>query len=75
VTDEAHTHRGIPAIGNWLGDAREKYVHRLDPLSVRTDGAHAIVVARVSGNFPGSPIELTHVFELAGERIRSQRIG
>jgi hypothetical protein len=34
------------------------------------DGA-TIVVGRVAGDFPGSPIELNHTFRLEGDKIGS----
>jgi hypothetical protein len=37
------------------------------------DGAVAIL-ARVSGDFPGSPVELQHAFRLDGDQIASLEI-
>ena len=34
-----------------------------------------VVTARVSGNFPNSPANLDHVFEIHGDRIASLEIG
>jgi hypothetical protein len=33
-----------------------------------------VVTAKVSGNFPGSPIKLEHLFEIEGGRIVSLEI-
>ncbi len=38
------------------------------------DGTQWTVRANVPGNFPGSPVRLDHVFELAGDAIRSLEI-
>lgn len=64
VHDESATHQGLEAIRRWSLQARENYQHTTEPLRVRT-----VVTARVTGAFPGSPLDLEHVFELEGERI------
>jgi hypothetical protein len=74
VTDEHHTHRGIPAIQTWLDDARQKYQHSVEPLHLSTEGDRVVLVGRVAGTFPGSPIELTYRFGIAGDRIQSLEI-
>lgn len=51
-----------------------KYSHTLEPLSSLEGDGRIIVSAKVSGNFPGSPITLNHIFELAGDRIVSLEI-
>jgi hypothetical protein len=33
-----------------------------------------VVRARLSGNFPGSPLDLDHIFELHGDKIVSLEI-
>jgi SnoaL-like protein len=74
VRDEGGTFTGRAAIARWNADARAKYHHSVVPLSV-TEGDGAIVVlARVAGDFPGSPVELTHIFQLDGEEIASLEI-
>src|SRR5690242_4437909 len=56
VRDEGGTFSGRTAIERWNADARAKYHHSVAPLSV-TEGDGAIVVlARVAGDFPGSPV-------------------
>ena len=48
--------------------------HTIEPLaSVQKDGK-TIVTNRLTGNFPGSPIELEFVFTLAGDKIVSLEI-
>jgi hypothetical protein len=74
VRDEGGTFTGTAAIERWNADARAKYHHTVVPLSV-TEGAGTItILARVSGDFPGSPVDLTHIFRLDGERIASLEI-
>jgi ketosteroid isomerase-like protein len=74
VRDENQTIEGLAAIKQWIADTKKKYQHTIEPLaSVRKDGK-TIVTNRLTGNFPGSPIELEIVFTLAGEKIASLEI-
>lgn len=75
VKDEGQTFRGPAAIRKWNAEARSKYHHRVEPLRASERGGRTVVVARVSGNFPGSPLELEHVFHLEGEKVASLEIG
>ena len=71
VRDEGGTFTGFSAIKQWNAAARAKYHHTVEPLrALDRDGA-TVVVGRVSGNFPGSPIDLEHIFTLDGDRIAS----
>ncbi|THF62181.1 nuclear transport factor 2 family protein [Pseudothauera rhizosphaerae] len=74
VLDEGRTHRGHEAIRSWLRAARRKYEYSVEPLEVSQRGECVTVAARVTGNFPGSPVQLQHVFQLAGDRIQSLEI-
>src|SRR5262245_53738742 len=75
VKDEKETHAGRAAINRWRAATVAKYAFTSEPLTVARRGDDRIVVARVSGGFPGSPIELTHRFRLRGGRIESLEIG
>jgi ketosteroid isomerase-like protein len=74
VRDESHTHQGHEAIRRWLREAKRKYEYSVEPLSVAQDGAHVTVAGKVSGNFPGSPVQLDYVFELRDGKIQSLEI-
>lgn len=74
VADESHTHRGHEAIRSWLREAQKKYAYKVEPLSASQDGPLLNVRAKVTGSFPGSPIELIHAFKLTGNRISSLEI-
>jgi len=41
---------------------------------VSTRDGKVVVTGKVSGNFPGSPISLQHIFEIEGDRIVSLEI-
>jgi hypothetical protein len=74
VRDESQTIEGLPAIKQWKAETRKKYQHTVEPLSsVQKDGK-TIVTNRLTGNFPGSPIELEFVFTLDGDKIASLEI-
>lgn len=74
VHDERATHRGVPAIKAWFAEALRRYRQRTEPTKIASGPEGAIVTAAVTGDFPGSPIALDHVFRLNGERIRSLTI-
>lgn len=69
VVDERHTHRGRAAIAAWRADTAAKYSSTSEPLTAHVEGAKVIVSARVTGNFPGSPVELRYAFTTAGDSI------
>jgi hypothetical protein len=75
VRDENQTHQGHDAIRAWLREARRKYADHVEPPDVVRHDATVKVRAKVSGNFPGSPVELDHVFRLTGGRIELLEIG
>lgn len=69
VRDENETHTGLAAIKKWKAETKRKYQHTVDPLSVAEKDGKTVVRNRLTGNFPGSPIELDFVFTLAGGKI------
>ena len=74
VTDEGRTYTGLAAIAAWKAAASARYTYAAEPLSLeQKDGRHA-VTSRVSGSFPGSPVELRFVFGLARGKIASLEI-
>ncbi|GAA2848755.1 SnoaL-like protein [Aminobacter aminovorans] len=75
VHDEGRSHSGHDAIGNWWEYAKAMYRHVADPLEALTDEHGTKVIARVTGEFPGSPANLTYVFRLVGDKIAALEIG
>jgi hypothetical protein len=71
VHDEHCDYRGLDAIRYWKRTAQEKFEYRCQPLGASTDGDSVTVVVRLTGNFPGSPVELDHKFTLIGDKIAS----
>jgi hypothetical protein len=71
VCDEGKIITGVSAIKAWRIETGEKYHHTVEPLSVSTRDGKVVVTGKVSGSFPGSPINLEHIFEIEGGRIVS----
>jgi hypothetical protein len=69
VIDERREHQGRHAIARWKTEATAKYHYTSEPLAVDLSGADVTVIARVIGEFPGSPIELRYRFTLEGNEI------
>jgi hypothetical protein len=71
VEDEGHVHRGIDAIRAWRTSVPAVHydVRAVEPTD---DGERALVV--ISGDFPGSPVDLAFTFTYADGRIRTLTI-
>jgi hypothetical protein len=74
VTDEGHTHRGRAAIKQWKMDASAKYQYTSEPFASEHQDGKVVVTCRLTGDFPGSPVELRFFFELKGDKIASLEI-
>lgn len=77
VEDEGRAHRGCDAIEAWWRNAKTKTRHIAEPFAIADKGDVTEVRAKVSGNFPGSPANLTFAFRLseADDAIVGLRIG
>jgi uncharacterized protein (TIGR02246 family) len=69
VRDEGRERQGNAAIREWVEEVSKKYRPTVDVLDVADMDDQTIVTGRVSGNFPGSPINLHYAFTLAGKKI------
>src|SRR2546423_11020161 len=74
VRDEGRAIKGLAAIKRWKAETSKKYQHTVEPLACVDQGGTTIVANRLTGNFPGSPIELQFIFALDGDRIVSLEI-
>jgi hypothetical protein len=76
VQDEGHTYSGREAILGRKHATIAKYGIAIVPLAISEEDGRAIVVARVTGNFPGSPADLTYRLGLSPDGlIRTLDIG
>ena len=64
VLDEGRKIEGIAAIKRWKRDGKAKYQHKIKVVGAAETGGETIVRGLVSGNFPGSPVELAFAFVL-----------
>ena len=74
VKDAGHTYTGLVAIKQWKTDSAKKYTYTSAPFACEEDDGKTIVTSRLTGNFPGSPVDLRYVFGLEGGKITSLEI-
>ena len=75
-TDDAFVHdesdyRGRGAIRAWKEAVQQKFVYEAEPRNSSESGNIVTVNVHLTGNFPGSPIDLVHTFTLLGDKISS----
>jgi hypothetical protein len=69
VHDEGGTYIGSEAIRSWKRDTIAKYGISIDPLEATEQDDKTVVGARVVGNFPGSPADLTYRFSVSPDGL------
>jgi SnoaL-like domain len=74
VEDEGQSHSGHAAIRAWKTAASRKYSYTCEPFAQERKEGRTIVKTRVTGNFPGSPVDLKFVFRLEGGKIAHLQI-
>ena len=74
VKDEGHTYKGRATIKQWKAAASAKYQYTSEPFVCERRDGQVIVTSRLTGNFPGSPVNLRFVFRLEGDKIESLEI-
>ena len=74
VKDEGHVYNGRAAIKKWKEDASAKYIYTSEPLACDQKDGKVVVTCRLTGNFPGSPVDLRFSFELMDEKIASLEV-
>jgi hypothetical protein len=74
VKDEGQTHTGIAAIKAWKSAASVKYTYTTEPLAVDEKDGGYVVTSRLTGNFPGSPVNLRFAFRVERGKIASLEI-
>ena len=72
--DEGKTIEGLAAIKKWIAETKQKYQHTIEPLASTQKDCKTIVTSRLTGSFPGSPIELEFVFTLDHDKIAALEI-
>lgn len=74
IKDDGHTYSGLDAIRSFLAEASAKYNATSVPFAMEWEDGLQVVRANVTGNFPGSPIELSYRFRLEDGLIASLEI-
>ena len=69
VKDEGRSHSGQAAIAAWKLDASTKYSYTSEPIDLEEKDGGYVVTSRVTGNFPGSPVDLRFAFRLERGKI------
>ena len=74
VHDEGRDYRGRDSIRQWKREADTKYRYVLQTVNAQTHGDKVTVRVRLTGEFPGSPVELDQIFKLSNDEIASLEI-
>lgn len=74
MKDEGHTYTGVDAIKAFMAEASARYSATTVPFALEREDGFQIVKAKVTGNFPGSPIDLSYRFRLERGLIASLEI-
>lgn len=69
VIDERQEYRGRTAIARWKAEASAKFRYTVDRLAAHVSEDQTTVTGRVTGDFPGSPVDLQYHFTLDGDKI------
>ena len=62
------------AIKAWKTAASAKYTYTSEPFALEQKDGEYIVTSRVTGDFPGSPVDLRFIFRLERGKIASLEI-
>jgi ketosteroid isomerase-like protein len=75
VHDEGRDYRGLDAIRTWKQETQTKYKYLMKPLDASVSQNTVKLRARLTGDFPGSSVDLDYTFTLANDKITSLEIG
>lgn len=74
VVDEGRTHTGLAAIEAWKTATSARYSYIAEPFALERKDRAYIVTSKVTGDFPGSPVNLRYTFILERGKIASLEI-
>jgi hypothetical protein len=74
VLDEGETHKGPAAIKAWKTATASRFSYIAEPFALTKNDRKYVVTSRVTGDFPGSPVDLRYVFVLERGKIASLEI-
>ena len=74
VHDEGRDYHGRNSIQQWKQEVDAKYRYVLQTVNAQTHGDKVVVRARLTGEFPESPVDLDYIFKLSNDKIASLEI-
>lgn len=74
VKDEGKTYLGRDEIRDWKRSASKTYEYTVEPFDITTKDRRVVVSSHLTGNFPGSPVDLRYAFVLDGDLIQELEI-
>jgi hypothetical protein len=69
VVDEGRSHAGRVAIAAWKQSASARFSYTSEPFALQMKDRKHIVKSRITGDFPGSPVDLRYIFTLRRGKI------
>jgi len=75
VRDEGRDIHGRGAIRAWAKETRRKYRFHAEVMTTEQARDRTVVIAHLTGNFPGNPVDLDYRFKLAGPEITALEVG
>src|SRR2546427_176769 len=64
VRDEDKERRGLANIREWIVETNKKYRYDVEIRAATPKGNKTIVACRLTGDFPGSPVDVSYTFGL-----------
>ncbi len=74
VKDEGKEIRGLAAIREWMKETNRKYRYTVKVTGVTENATTTTVTCRLTGDFPGSPVDVRYAFALDEGKIGSLEI-
>jgi hypothetical protein len=74
VKDEGRIHRGREGIRQWKEESSTTYQYTCEPFACEQKDGAVVVTSRLTGTFPGNPVDLRFFFVLEGDKIASLEI-
>lgn len=74
VKDEGRTYSGRDAVRRWKVESSTRYTYTVDPFAIADEAGRSVVTAHLTGDFPGSPVDLRYCFTLQGDLIAALEI-
>ena len=74
VKDEGRVYSGRQAIRQWKSHSSTKYTYTVEPFAIANEGGKTVVTSHLSGNFPGSPLDLRYFFLVEHGKIAELEI-